>query len=66
MEVVVYSRRNMVQRRNSSQYEASNVRDCVFNSVKKYMDYVSCRYLWMDKHCIEQTEGIEKERSCMR
>ncbi len=62
MEVDVCSRKNMVQRHNADQYEASDVRDYVFNRVKKYMNYVSCRYLWMGKHCIEQTDGIEKEK----
>ncbi|KAG5757525.1 hypothetical protein H9Q72_014334 [Fusarium xylarioides] len=41
--------------------EASSVRDTVFSRMKRYMDYVNCNYLWIDKHCIIQEEGEEKE-----
>ncbi|KAI8648307.1 HET domain-containing protein [Fusarium sp. Ph1] len=45
----------------SSRAKPSSVRDTVFIRMKKYMDYVSADYLWIDKHCIDQKDGEAKE-----
>jgi hypothetical protein len=39
----------------------SKVRDRVFDRVTKYMMYKEVKYLWIDKHCIKQTPGSQKE-----
>jgi hypothetical protein len=41
--------------------ESSSVRDNVFSRMRRYMDYFGVKYLWIDKHCIQQEEGEEKE-----
>lgn len=51
----------LVQDIQSWQWEPSSVRNTVFSRIRRYMDYVNCRYLWIDKHCIIQREGEEKE-----
>lgn len=51
----------MVQKIGLRELEPSSVRDTVFTRMKKYMDYVSVRYLWIDQHCIQQQEGEAKE-----
>ncbi|RSL77240.1 hypothetical protein CEP51_009260 [Fusarium floridanum] len=51
----------MVESVASSGVERSSVRDTVFFRMKKYMDYVGVKYLWIDKHCIDQKEGESQE-----
>ncbi|KAF5983438.1 transcriptional regulatory protein moc3 [Fusarium bulbicola] len=51
----------LVQDIQSGQAKPSSVRDRVFSRMKRYMDHVKCEYLWIDKHCILQEEGEEKE-----
>ncbi|KAI3322845.1 heterokaryon incompatibility protein-domain-containing protein [Xylariaceae sp. AK1471] len=38
----------------------SDVRDSVFERVRKYMDRFNLRYLWIDRHCIVQEESEKK------
>ncbi|KAI3317944.1 heterokaryon incompatibility protein-domain-containing protein [Xylariaceae sp. AK1471] len=38
----------------------SEVRDSVYERVKKYMDYFGLCYLWIDRECIAQNAGEEK------
>ncbi|KAH7161797.1 heterokaryon incompatibility protein-domain-containing protein [Dactylonectria macrodidyma] len=51
----------MVQKIGSRVLKKSTVRNTVFSRMKKYMGYVSVRYLWIDQHCIQQQEGEAKE-----
>ncbi|KAF4948194.1 hypothetical protein FGADI_9822 [Fusarium gaditjirri] len=51
----------LVQDIESGQPEPSSVRNTVFSRIKRYMDHMKCRYLWIDQHCIQQKEGKEKE-----
>ncbi|SCV31966.1 uncharacterized protein FFFS_03065 [Fusarium fujikuroi] len=51
----------LVQDIQSGQREPSSVRNRVFSRIKRYMDYRQCKFLWIDKHCIIQEEGKEKE-----
>ncbi|KAF5530277.1 hypothetical protein FNAPI_13605 [Fusarium napiforme] len=51
----------LVKYLRSGNAEPSSVRDTVFSRMKRYMDHVNCEYLWIDKHCIVQEEGEEKE-----
>ncbi|KAF4444198.1 hypothetical protein FACUT_779 [Fusarium acutatum] len=51
----------LVEDIKSGHVEASSVRDTVFSRMKRYMDHVNCKYLWIDKHCILQKDGEEKE-----
>ncbi|KAF5723465.1 hypothetical protein FMUND_1789 [Fusarium mundagurra] len=51
----------LVQDIQSGQKKPSSVRNKVFSRIKRYMDYEGCDYLWIDKHCIIQEEGKEKE-----
>ncbi|KAF5982128.1 hypothetical protein FCOIX_3892 [Fusarium coicis] len=51
----------LAQNIQSGQLEPSLVRDTVFSRIKRYMDHVNCKYLWIDQHCIVQEEGEEKE-----
>lgn len=51
----------LVQDIQSWQWEPSSVRNTVFSRIRRYMDHVKCRHLWIDKHCIIQREGEEKE-----
>ncbi|KAH7471506.1 hypothetical protein FOMA001_g13233 [Fusarium oxysporum f. sp. matthiolae] len=39
----------------------SSVRNTVFSRMQSYMNYVPAKYLWIDKHCIQQEEGEAKE-----
>ncbi|KAF5230747.1 hypothetical protein FANTH_13739 [Fusarium anthophilum] len=47
----------LVEDLKSGNVEPSSVRDAVFSRIKRYMDHVNCKYLWIDKHCIDQEEG---------
>ncbi|KAF4453785.1 hypothetical protein F53441_3611 [Fusarium austroafricanum] len=40
--------------------EPSTVRDIVFTRMRRYMNRVDAKYLWIDKHCIQQ-EGEPKQ-----
>ncbi|PNP76685.1 hypothetical protein FNYG_10104 [Fusarium nygamai] len=51
----------LVEDLRSGNPEPSSVRDTVFSRIGRYMDHVNCKYLWIDKHCILQEEGEEKE-----
>ncbi|KAF5627834.1 uncharacterized protein FTJAE_9102 [Fusarium tjaetaba] len=51
----------LIEELRSGIVEPSSVRDVVFSRIKRYMDHVNCKYLWIDKHCIVQEEGEEKE-----
>ncbi|KAI1044291.1 hypothetical protein LB504_013046 [Fusarium proliferatum] len=51
----------LVQDIQSWQWEPSSVRNTVFSRIRRYMDHVKCRHLWIDKHCIIQEDGEEKE-----
>ncbi|SCO43007.1 uncharacterized protein FFMR_07167 [Fusarium fujikuroi] len=51
----------LVQDIESGQWEPSSVRNTVFSRIRRYMDHVKCRHLWIDKHCIIQEAGEEKE-----
>lgn len=39
----------------------SDVRDSVFERIKKYMMRFNLRYLWIDRECIKQVDGEEKK-----
>ncbi len=49
-----------VQSRNG-EFFPSTVRDSVFERVGKYMIRFNLRYLWIDKECVVQEDGEEKE-----
>ncbi|KAI0107137.1 heterokaryon incompatibility protein-domain-containing protein [Nemania sp. FL0031] len=49
-----------VQSRNRG-FSQSTVRDSVFERVRKYMVHFDLRYLWIDKECVVQEDGEEKE-----
>ncbi|KAF5687111.1 transcriptional regulatory moc3 [Fusarium circinatum] len=51
----------LVEDIKSGNVKPSSVRNAVFSRIKRYMDHVNCKYLWIDKHCILQEEGEEKE-----
>ncbi|RBR10324.1 hypothetical protein FVER53590_12429 [Fusarium verticillioides] len=51
----------LAQNIQSGQVEPSPVRDKVFSRIRRYMDHVNCKYLWIDQHCIVQEEGEDKE-----
>ncbi|KAF5530776.1 transcriptional regulatory moc3 [Fusarium mexicanum] len=51
----------LVEDLKSGNVEPSSVRDAVFSRIKRYMDHVNCKYLWIDKHCIDQEEGEENQ-----
>ncbi|OBS15001.1 hypothetical protein FPOA_14028 [Fusarium poae] len=39
----------------------SSVRNTVFSRMQRYMNYENAKYLWIDKHCIQQEDGKAKE-----
>ncbi|SCN92199.1 uncharacterized protein FFB20_12348 [Fusarium fujikuroi] len=51
----------LVQDIQSEQCEPSSVRNRLFSRIRRYMDHVKSSHLWIDKHCIIQREGEEKE-----
>ncbi|SCO91421.1 uncharacterized protein FRV6_15549 [Fusarium oxysporum] len=51
----------LVQDIESGQMKQSSVRNTVFSRIKRYMDHINCKYLWIDQHCIRQQDGEEKE-----
>ncbi|KAJ4037823.1 hypothetical protein NW761_006286 [Fusarium oxysporum] len=51
----------LVQDIESGQMKQSSVRNTVFSRIKRYMDHINCKYLWIDQHCIHQQEGETKE-----
>ncbi|RKK37066.1 hypothetical protein BFJ67_g12519 [Fusarium oxysporum f. sp. cepae] len=51
----------LVQDIESGQMKQSSVRNTVFSRIKRYMDHINCKYLWIDQHCIHQEEGETKE-----
>ena len=51
----------IVEGRERGRLQPSLVRNSVFARIRKYMDHVSARYLWIDHHCVEQREGEPKE-----
>jgi len=50
-----------VESRNNGNVMQSRVRDSVFDRVKKYMTSSKVDYLWIDRECIVQEDGQEKE-----
>ncbi|KAF4497070.1 hypothetical protein FAGAP_6765 [Fusarium agapanthi] len=60
-EVDIHDGGFLVEDIKSGNVEPSSVRDAVFSRIKRYMDHVDCKYLWIDKHCIRQEEGEENE-----
>jgi hypothetical protein len=50
----------IVESRTGGNMETSKVRDCVFDRVIKYLDYVSLRLFWIDQESINQEDEKEK------
>ncbi|EXK79345.1 hypothetical protein FOQG_16041 [Fusarium oxysporum f. sp. raphani 54005] len=60
-EISVPSGGYLVEDICSGKLSPSSVRNTVFSRMQRYMNHVNARYLWIDKHCIQQDEGEAKE-----
>ncbi|KAK2666113.1 Heterokaryon incompatibility [Fusarium oxysporum f. sp. vasinfectum] len=60
-EISVPSGGYLVEDICSGKPSPSSVRNTVFSRMRRYMNYENAKYLWIDKHCIQQEDGKAKE-----
>ncbi|KAI0848868.1 heterokaryon incompatibility protein-domain-containing protein [Daldinia vernicosa] len=56
------ARRYLVESRNAGEPALANkVRPMIWDRVLNYAEHVGCKYIWIDKECIDQENEAEKE-----